>query len=255
MSAVAVQDLYRRLDPSTVLTDGGFPDPDPWQVRACRSTARRSAWLIGRQCGKSLTAAAVALATALHQDGALVLLLAPSARQSIEQFKSKVCVLWQNLGRPLFLTEPTMTSLFLANGARLIALPGSSDDTVRGFSSVSLLVCDEAARISDELYYALRPTLAVSNGRLLALSTPAGRRGWFHSEWTGTGSWERIIITADQCKRIAPDFLAAERASLGDRVYMQEYECVFGEASGAVFSEQEIQACLDATLKPLDLGG
>jgi hypothetical protein len=255
MSTAQVQELIRRLDPSTVLSDGGFPSVDPWQVRACRSTAPRSAWLIARQCRKSLTSAAVALGVALHQAGALVLLLAPSARQSTELFRSKVLVLWQNLGRPLFLCEPTMTSLFLSNGARLIALPGSDDSTVRGYSGVSLLVIDEAARVSDELYYALRPTLAVSNGRLLALSTPFGRRGWFFSEWTGTGTWERVQVTAPQCPRISGEFLAAERQALGERWFSQEYLCSWEDAAGSAFSSEEVMAILSDDVRPLDLEG
>jgi hemolysin activation/secretion protein len=36
------------------------------------------------------------------------------------------------------------------------ALPGS-EKTVRGFSGTSLLIVDEAARVDDELYYAVGP--------------------------------------------------------------------------------------------------
>ena len=35
--------------------------------------------------------------------------------------------------------------------------------------------------------------LAVSGGRLIGLSTPWGKRGWFHAAWTsGDPSWERV---------------------------------------------------------------
>ena len=37
-------------------------------------------------------------------------------------------------------------------------------------------VIDEAARVEDALYYSVRPMLAISHGRLVALSTPFGRR-------------------------------------------------------------------------------
>ena len=39
-------------------------------------------------------------------------------------------------------------------------------------SGVTLLVIDEAARVPDALYFSVRPMLAVSRGRLVALSTP-----------------------------------------------------------------------------------
>ena len=56
-------------------------------------------------------------------------------------------------------------SLRLANGSRIVGLPGS-EGTVRGFSAVSPLIIDEASRVADEMYRALRPTLAVSDGDL-----------------------------------------------------------------------------------------
>jgi hypothetical protein len=58
------------------------------------------------------------------------------------------------------------------------ALPGT-EKTIRGFSGAALLIVDEAARVDDALYYAVKPMLAVSGGSLLMLSTPYGRRGEF----------------------------------------------------------------------------
>jgi hypothetical protein len=78
----------------------------------------------------------------------------------------------------------TGQGLELGSGSRIVSLPGT-EGTIRGYSAVSLLIGDEAARVSDALYYAVRPMLAVSQGRLLALSTPFGKRGWFCEEWTG----------------------------------------------------------------------
>lgn len=68
---------------------------------------------------------------------------------------------------------------------RIISLPGSQD-TVRGFSGVRLLIVDETARVANDLYPAVRPMLAVSSGRLLALSTPFGTRGWWYDAWHST---------------------------------------------------------------------
>ena len=73
-------------------------------------------------------------------------------------------------------------SLELPNGSRIVGLPGN-EATVRGFSAVSLLLVDEAARVSDELYMAIRPMLAVSGGALWLMSTPFGKRGFFYETW------------------------------------------------------------------------
>jgi hypothetical protein len=101
------------------------------------------------------------------------------------------------------------------------------------------------------LYYAVRPMLAVSRGSLVALSTPFGKRGWFHEEWSGSGHWQRIQINADQCPRITKEFLEEERRALGDRWYRQEYFCEFNDTIDAVFSYADIQAALTDSVKPL----
>jgi hypothetical protein len=106
----------------------------------------------------------------------LILLLCPTQRQAGELFKDKVLRLYNALGRPVPSLRPrdNATMLELANGSRIIALPGD-EGTVRCYSGVKLLVLDEACRIPDVLYKAVRPMLAVSGGTLMALSTPFGR--------------------------------------------------------------------------------
>src|SRR5262249_40076810 len=69
-----------------VLTAAGL-SPDPWQAQVIRTGWQRVLLLCSRQVGKSQTAAALALLTVLREPGALVLLLSPSLRQSLELFR------------------------------------------------------------------------------------------------------------------------------------------------------------------------
>jgi hypothetical protein len=227
------------------MTDAGFA-PDPWQERLLHSNSTRLLILCGRQMGKSTVSACLALLTALLEAPALVLLLSPTLRQSGELFRDKVVRIYDALGRPVAATRQTALTLELANGSRITSLPGD-EGGIRGFSGVGLLLTDEASRVDDALYCSVRPMLAVSKGRLLALSTPFGKRGWFHDEWHGPGAWERVRATADQCPRISPVFLAEERQALGPRWYRQEYECSFEDTVDAVFSHEHVmRACVDA---------
>ncbi|HEV3163597.1 MAG TPA: terminase family protein, partial [Isosphaeraceae bacterium] len=147
-------------------------------------------------------------------------------------------------------TRESSLQLHLDNGSRIIGLP-ASEGKVRVYSSVALLLIDEASRVGDDLYRAMRPMLAVSRGRLLALSTPFGKRGWFHDAWHGAGDWERVKVTAEQCPRIPADFLAEERRALGERWYRQEYQCSFEDNIDAVFAYADIQAAMSDEVKPL----
>jgi hypothetical protein len=235
-------------DPARLLVDAGM-EPDPWQAHLLRAPWTRALLCCARQAGKSQVAGALALVEALTRRS-LVLLLSPTLRQSGELFRDKLLPLWRTLGRPLLTRPPTQLSLELANGSRVVSLP-SSEGGIRGFSGVRLLVIDEAARVPDDLYRAVRPMLAVSGGRLIAMSTPFGRRGFFHDEWKSSRTWERVRITADQCPRIDPDFLAEERQALGARWYRQEYECSFEDVIDAVFAEADIQGAISPRVRPL----
>jgi hypothetical protein len=237
-----------KSDPTLIMTLAGMP-PDIWQQQLLQSQADRFLLLCSRQVGKSTVAAALALRVALIRPHSPILVLAPTERQSGELLR-KIAYLFNQLNRPVQVVRESALQVEFANRSRILSLPGN-EATVRGFSDIAMLIIDEASRVADSLYYAVRPMLAVSHGSLVALSTPFGKRGWFHDEWDGPGDWERIKITADQCPRITPQFLAEERRALGDRWYRQEYLCEFNDTIDAVFSYSDIQAALSDDVKPL----
>ncbi len=237
------------LDPALVLVRQGLT-PDPWQAQVLRSTAQQMIMLTTRQAGKSTATAALAAHTAVFQPGALVLIGSPSLRQSSELFRKVKTAYGAIPNAPRILVD-NATSIELANGARIVALP-ENEATIRGFSSVSLLLLDEAARIQDAYYAAIRPVLAVSGGRIVVLSTAFGQRGFFWSEWQQGGAvWQRVTITAYQCPRISRDFLEEERRALGDRAWRQEYMCSFEDNVAQVFSSESIFGAVSAEVAPL----
>lgn len=204
-------DLAAALDPVRVMEAAGLC-PDPWQEQVLRSSSNRLLLNCSRQSGKSTVTAALAAHDAIYKAPALVLLLSPSLRQSQELFR-KVSAFFRSLTVAPAPEGDSALRLELANGSRIISLPGT-EGTIRGFSGASLIVIDEAARVADDLYRSVRPMLAVSNGRLIAMTTPWGKRGFFFEEWAGDGNWERLRITAEMCPRISKEFLDEERASL-----------------------------------------
>jgi hypothetical protein len=229
-------------------------DPDPWQVDLLCSSSDRVLLNCCRQSGKSTMAALAALHRALTVPGSLGLILAPAERQAKETF-AKVAGLYRTLGYPVSADSQRKTGMELTNGSRIEALPGSSERTIRGFSGVSLLVVDEAARVLDDLVFALRPMLAVSGGLLMMLSTPYGKRGVFWEEWTSGNRWDRYEVSASECPRIPPEFLEEERRVLPARIYRQEYECSFEETDDQVFAYDDVAAAITGEVTPLFGGG
>jgi hypothetical protein len=198
-------------DACTLFTRAIGP-PDAWQAEVLTSTAPRLSMNCCRQSGKSETVACLALHTALATPNSLILLVSSSLRQSQELFK-KVVVAWRVLGYPMSLEAQSSLRYELRNGSRLIALP-ATEGTVRGYSGVDLLVIDEAARVDDSLYMACRPMTAVSGGRIVTLSTPFGKRGWWFREWSSGEGWQRTLVKAYDCPRIPPAFLEEEFRTL-----------------------------------------
>ncbi|GIK67710.1 MAG: hypothetical protein BroJett018_55040 [Chloroflexota bacterium] len=240
MIADLASDLAAALDPVIFARRLGF-EPDKWQAGLLRSSAPRVALNCCRQAGKSTVTALLALHTGIYEPG-LILVLSPSQRQSQETFRkiTDFYALTDMTAR-----AETKLTLELVNGSRIVSLPGK-EATIRGFSGVNLLIVDEAARVPDELYYAIRPMLAVSQGRIATLSTPFGKRGWWFQEWESSPEWERFEVPATKCPRISPEFLEQERRTLGAWWFAQEYECQFLDAQTAAFSYEDVQAAIKA---------
>jgi hypothetical protein len=244
-----LQRLATELDPSLLAEAIGFT-PDDWQRSVLRSTAPRQMLLCCRQSGKSTTTACLGLHTAITYEDSPVLIVSPSLRQSGELF-GKIGTYYRKLGRPIKSVYETRLSVELANGSRIICVP-ANPDTVVGFSAVKLIIVDEAARVADDVFRAVSPMLAVSRGRMVALSTPKGQRGFFYDQWHRDGSrWEKIKITADQCPRIPADFLADERETMGECHYMQEYFCQFNQDINQYFSTADVMGALSDDEPPI----
>jgi hypothetical protein len=224
--------------------------PDPWQRDLLRSEAARIVINASRQSGKSSMAAVLAMVRALHIPESTVLVLSPALRQSAELYR-KCAEIYAALGRPVAADSETKLSLSLSNGSRVLSLPGRTGDTVRGYTA-DLLICDEAARISDDLYGAIRPMLATTGGRLLTLSTPAGRRGWWFEAWeNGGATWERYEVRGEDVPRIPSAFLEDERRALPAWIYRSEYECSFEDTEDQLFGYELVQSSITDEVTPL----
>jgi Terminase large subunit, T4likevirus-type, N-terminal len=242
------EDLELALDRAGFARALGL-EPDGWQEELLRSTSDRVLLNCSCQSGKSTISGVIALHRALYYPGSLVLCLAPALRQSQELF-GKVLGFYRDLGRPVPAYAERKLSLELENGSRIVTLPGT-EKTIRGFSGAALLIVDEAARVDDALYFAVRPMLAVSGGALMMLSTPYGKRGVFYEEWTGGLGWERYEVLASQCPRISEEFLEEERASLPAFIFRQEYECSFEETEDQLFTSNLIDRAVTEEVQPL----
>jgi Terminase large subunit, T4likevirus-type, N-terminal len=243
-------DFARAVDPVLLATDCGIT-PDPWQADLLRAAPRRGLLLASRQSGKTTATSILALHRALYTPDALIVIVSPSQRQSAEMLRT-IRLLHSKLDDAPALDTESVLKIEFRTGSRIMALPGTSD-TIRGLAGAALVVIDEAARVDDELLAAVRPMLATNAaGSLIALTTPAGRRGWYYEAWhNGDPMWHRVRVSADQCPRISKEFLAEELKELGPSRFAEEYQLEFIDSNTAAFNTTLIEQVFTSEVKPL----
>jgi hypothetical protein len=200
---------------------------DPIQTEILNTHTPRLILCCTRQWGKSSVAAVKALHLAAAKPGAFILIASASFKQSAELLRVIRRHAEKLLGARCKGDGINRGAIVLPNESRILALP-QSPDTVRCFSAVDVIIIDEAAFVETEMHDALSPMLATTNGQLWLLSSANTTTGEFYKIWRGNGpEWRRFKVTAPECPRISPEFLAAERAAKGEAVFNREYMCDF----------------------------
>ena len=240
------------LDPVEMARRMGF-EPDARQAAVLRSTARQGILNCTRQWGKSTTAAAMALHRAVSRAGALVVVVSPSQKQSAE-LVMKAREMAGRIGLKVVSDRVHAISMVLPNGSRILGMPGNAV-TVRGLSKVSLLLIDEASQVTEAMYAAVRPSLAVSGGDLWLMSTPWATRGFFYEAWEHGGpDWERVMVKATDCPRIPAEWLEKERRQLGNQAFHREYMAEFLQDEAAAFEQELVEGALDEYTGAIESG-
>lgn len=233
--------LLEAACPCRILQASGIT-PHGYQRAFLHRRARRELLCWSRQSGKSQAVAARALFEALHRAPAFVVVSSFAERQSGELLL-KIRDLLRPLEDRFPLVSDAALSLRFANGSRILALPGRPASP-RSLSDVDLVVLDEAAWTSDELFHAIVPVLAASDGDLVALSSAPEEEGlgWYWREWTNEGrisfaeapttaadEWHRTLVTALDVPHLSRRVLDEQRRRR-PRVFDREFMCVPGRS-------------------------
>ncbi len=244
-----MKDFSRALDPVIFARECGI-EPDPWQCDLLRTRPPKALLCCSRQSGKTTTTAVIGLEEACHQPGSLVLIGAPAQRQSGEMLHTIKKLHARLDGAPSFSSDSVLKVEF-ENGSRIVALSGDPK-TSRGFAAPSVIIVDECAYADDELVQSLRAMQAtVSNPRVLALSTPNGRRGYFFEQWHNGEGWKKISVAAKDCPRISKEYLAEQLKEMGQTRYSQEFELAFIDSDTAAFNSSLIDAAFSSEIRAL----
>jgi hypothetical protein len=223
---------------------------DDWQKAALATDTHDRLLLVTRQGGKGEVATFLALEQLVNVPGSTTVVVSKAERQA-KRLLRRIKRRYRQLADVPPVIVDNVEVFGLQNGAEVIALPGS-EETIRGVEAVHLLIIDEAALVSEDLFNAVYPMLASTDGRCVAMSTARGARGWFWREFIGSDpEWHRTKITWRDIPRFTKAFIDRVRRRFGPVMFAQEFECEF-VGDGSVFRKIAEAAIAEPQTKPIE---
>jgi hypothetical protein len=200
--------------------------------------------LSARQTGKTVVAAAYILWYAVFHFDQTILIAANKNSNAMEMIH-RIRISYENL--PMWLKPGVMDdgwnkhNVGFDNGTRIIS-EATSENSGRGLS-ISLLYLDEfafvAPNIQEEFWTSISPTLS-TGGSCIMTSTPNGDMDLYATLWrgaqVGSNGFNPIRVYWNQPPGRDEAFKEDQIGKLGERKWMQEYECVFLSSEALLIS-------------------
>lgn len=202
----------------------------------------------GRQVGKSTVISEKAADFAIKNPKKVVLIIASVERQSYLMLEKTLAYIENKYKNYLMKgkNKPTKSKIKLKNGSIIYSLPtGLTGQGIRGYT-VDMLIADEAAFIPEEVWVAVTPMLSTRKSRIILLSTPHGKGGYYYDCFSDE-NFKAWHISSEDCPRIDKKFLEREKARMTKVQYAQEYLGEFIDELRQVFPDRLIKKCM--TLK------
>jgi hypothetical protein len=224
----------------------------------------RELWaVVGRRGGKSRMAGALAVffaAFVQHRLAAgergMVLVLAASQAQARTVFEYVRGFLDASPTLSKEIVASSQTEITLANGI-VIAVHSNSFRTIRGRTLCACIMDeiafwrDEASALPDvETYRAVLPSLATTNGMLVAISTPYRKIGLLHQKYRdhfGQDSDDTTLVVQGTAKMFNPtldDEVIAAQVAADPTAAPAEWDAIFRDDISAFLDDELIDAAI-----------
>ena len=209
-------------------------------VYSCLAT-KRAVCLAGRQSGKDVTQAALALWEAVTTPNARIVVVSGAQRQSDLLMEKALGFVARD--EKLFdsVRRSSREVLELTNGSFLKALPATG--LIRGETATRVFL-NEARDVlnEEETYSAVEPMLLTTGGTLAIFTTPLGKSG---RVWEAFSSplYAKTRIPSRASRYATPEHLERQRLEMSAARYACEYEAEFLDVQSSYFSPESIARC------------
>lgn len=190
-----------------------------------------------RQVGKTTVLTAVLLHYALSYKNGFSILMEPTNKQCSRVF-AEMKNLLDSTG---VLKAANQSSLILEfiTGSKIQFLSGEADvASFQGYVVKNGVLCiDEAAFITDDVFYALTPTTDVHRCPIILTSTPRFRNGFFYDYFVEGYGESNTVKSRDWAGMsiLTPEKLEFYKRTLPERLFRNYYLGEFSDAVGSVF--------------------
>ncbi|MCK9595427.1 MAG: hypothetical protein M0R35_07120 [Candidatus Omnitrophica bacterium] len=224
---------------------------DDWQKEYIKTPWYQDCFLLStRQGGKTTAMSIKAVEMCINDFGKGEVVLISSLTERQAQLMLAKAQIYAEEKYPKEIAKgrdkPTMHKLLFKNGSGILCYAaGEEGDSTRGYTLKKLMV-DEGSRM-DELYFiSATPTLSVSKGSMDIASTPHGKKDkegneTFFYKASKDEHYKKWYVSAEDCPRHSPEFLAREKERMSKLQYAQEYLAQFLDELHRVFSDEQIK--------------
>ena len=207
---------------------------------ACLAS-KRAVCLAGRQSGKDVTQAALAVWEAVTLPSARVVIVSGAQRQSDLLMEKALGLVARDAKLFDSVRHSSREALELTNGSFVKALPATG--LIRG-ETASRVFLNEARDVlnEEETYSAIEPMLLTTAGSLAIFTTPFGKAG---RVWEAFNSplFLRTQIPSTASRYATPEHLERQRLEMSASRFACEYEAAFLDVQSSFFSAESIARC------------
>lgn len=232
------------------MTDVNYQRPRlaPYQLDALFNDARYAMIEASTKSGKTAGSLVWLLERTLQgkkgQDRWWIAPVYPQARIAFRRLKA-------GLPAAAYEANETDLTITLINGARIVCKSGEKPDNLYG-DDVYDAVIDEASRLREEAWHAVRSTLTATKGSIRAIGNVKGRKNWFYklarrAEAGETGMHFARITAHDAVDAgiLEADEIEDARQQLPENVFRELYLAEPSDDEGNPFGIVAIHDCIE----------
>jgi hypothetical protein len=139
--------------------------------------------------------------------------------------------------------ERPVPVITLKNGSQMLFLTAKSK--IAGYTAVDIVWINEARFITDVDVARVSPLLGIGGGKMMVLSRPLFRKGFFWDFYRRIPQEQTMKIPTDWNIHFNKDVIENDRKTMSPHLFKADYMAEFADAGSSFFSDTAIDYCSD----------